>query len=103
MTIQTIKLAGKRFVIIPEKAYRALERRAKRAAARPDTRKTSRLSARLDSAGLETLEDEADVRAARSPLREKGAIPWEQVKAELGLGGLSRRSHAPRTSHRATA
>lgn len=32
MTVQTLKVAGKRFVLVPEKAYRDLERRAKSAA-----------------------------------------------------------------------
>jgi len=34
---------------------------------------------------LEALEDEMDARAARKALREGGFIPWEKVKAELGL------------------
>ncbi len=34
---------------------------------------------------LEELEDEADFRAAREALKEKGSVPWEKVKANLGL------------------
>ncbi len=34
---------------------------------------------------LEELENRADVRAARKALKEKGSIPWEKVKADLGL------------------
>jgi len=37
---------------------------------------------------LEKLEDEEDVRdvrAARREIKLKGTIPWEKVKAELGL------------------
>ncbi len=37
---------------------------------------------------LEKLEDRADLKAARKALKEaeeKGTIPWETVKAELGL------------------
>ena len=36
---------------------------------------------------LEAIEDAADVKAALKARKEKGAIPWEQVKAELGLVG----------------
>ena len=39
-----------------------------------------------DLEALERLEDEADVRAAREALAEPGPnIPWEKVKADLGL------------------
>ena len=34
---------------------------------------------------LEELEDRLDLEAAREALKEEGTIPWEQVKAELGL------------------
>lgn len=34
---------------------------------------------------LETIEDRLDVEAARKALEEEDSIPWEQVKAELGL------------------
>jgi len=35
---------------------------------------------------LERLEDEADVRAVRKAMREKGPnIPWEKAKKKLGL------------------
>jgi len=36
-------------------------------------------------AAREALEDAADLRAALKARKEKGDIPWEQVKAELGL------------------
>jgi PHD/YefM family antitoxin component YafN of YafNO toxin-antitoxin module len=36
---------------------------------------------------LEALEDAADVKAALKARKEGGAVPWEQVKAELGLVG----------------
>ena len=49
---------------------------------------------------MEKLEDEADVRAARAALREKGAIPWDQVKAELGLRGLGREQNTSATRKR---
>ena len=37
---------------------------------------------------LQQLEDQEDIRDARAALKEvrkKGTIPWEKVKAELGL------------------
>ena len=34
---------------------------------------------------LEELEDRLDFEAAREALNEEGTIPWEKVKAELGL------------------
>lgn len=34
---------------------------------------------------LEELEGRLDVEAARQALKEEGTIPWEKVKAELGL------------------
>lgn len=34
---------------------------------------------------LESLEDRIDLEDARKALKEKGAIPWEKVKADLGL------------------
>lgn len=43
-----------------------------------------------DLALLEKLEDEIDVKAARAALRERGEIPWEQVKADLQLRGLGK-------------
>ena len=34
---------------------------------------------------LEDLEDRLDLEAAREAIKEEGTIPWEKVKAELGL------------------
>lgn len=34
---------------------------------------------------LETIEDLMDLEDARQALKEPGAIPWDRVKAELGL------------------
>jgi prevent-host-death family protein len=39
---------------------------------------------------LEALEDRADLTAAREARKEKGSVPWEQVKAELGLRGAGK-------------
>ena len=90
MTVQTVKLAGKRFVILPEKAYKDLERRAKGSSASVQGTRRVRPSRPLNGALRERLEDEADARAARRALAEmrrkkQKPIPWEQVKAELGL------------------
>jgi prevent-host-death family protein len=58
------------------------------------TRRGRRVAAVIDAAGLEKLieaaEDLADIeaaRAARAEMAETGepALPWEQVKADLGL------------------
>lgn len=38
-----------------------------------------------DLALLEEMEDRMDVEAARKALKEKGRIPWEKVKKDLGL------------------
>jgi prevent-host-death family protein len=38
-----------------------------------------------DLALLEDLEDRMDRGAIREALKEPGSIPWEQVKADLGL------------------
>lgn len=34
---------------------------------------------------IEKLEDRIDLEAAREALKEPGSIPWEKVKADLGL------------------
>jgi prevent-host-death family protein len=34
---------------------------------------------------LEEIEDRIDLEAARKALKESGSVPWEKVKAELGL------------------
>ncbi len=34
---------------------------------------------------LEAIEREADLRAAKKALKEKGTAPWGRVKADLGL------------------
>lgn len=34
---------------------------------------------------LRSLEDRADLKAARKAAQEPGSVPWERVKAELGL------------------
>lgn len=34
---------------------------------------------------LEEMEDKADIEDARKALKEKGRIPWSQIKKDLGL------------------
>ena len=34
---------------------------------------------------LRSLEDRSDLTAARKALKEKGRLPWAELKAELGL------------------
>ena len=34
---------------------------------------------------LEALEDRLDLEAAREAMREPGTVPWEKIKADLGL------------------
>jgi len=34
---------------------------------------------------LEDIEDRIDLEAARKALKESGSVPWEKVKAKLGL------------------
>lgn len=34
---------------------------------------------------LQALEDKIDLAAARRALREPGTVPWNKIKAELGL------------------
>lgn len=73
MTVQTVKLAGERFVILKEKDYRDLKAKA---AARP-VRKSRRL----------TAQDKGDVAEAKRRMSDPTdkPIPWEQAKQELGL------------------
>jgi len=38
-----------------------------------------------DAAMLEAMEDRFDLNAAKKALKEKGSIPWAEVKKRLGL------------------
>ena len=62
MTVQTLKLAGKSFVILPEKDFRRLQRRADEAA-----------------------QDRGDIAESRRRMKEKGGKTLSQVRRELGL------------------
>ncbi len=75
MTVQTLKLGSKRFVVVPEKDFRDLERRAKGAG---------------QKGGLEGKRggrDRADVQLARKRLGDPNEKPiaYEQARKELGL------------------
>jgi len=65
--INRVAYGGERIVI---------ERRGKEVAALVPTE---------DLQVLESLEDRIDLETAREALKEKGAIPWEKLKADLGL------------------
>ncbi|MCW2134424.1 type II toxin-antitoxin system Phd/YefM family antitoxin [Arthrobacter sp. VKM Ac-2550] len=43
------------------------------------------MNAELAERALEALEDAEDLKAAREARAEGGSIPWEEVKADLGL------------------
>ena len=36
---------------------------------------------------IEEIEDRIDLEAAREALKEPGSIPWEKIKAAMGLDG----------------
>lgn len=52
---------------------------------------------------LEALEDAADLKAALRARKEKGGIPWEKVKAELGLAGSARTERTAKRPRKARA
>jgi hypothetical protein len=66
MTIQTITLGGKKFVILPEREFQRMNR----------------------TLGELAAKDRADIRLAKKRLRDpkEKPIPYERVRQELGLG-----------------
>jgi hypothetical protein len=72
MTVQTVKLAGKKFVIVAEKDYRNLQAQA--AQARNGQSKTRRL----------TAQDRGDIAEAKRRANEP-ARPYSELRKELGL------------------
>ena len=62
MTVQTVKLAGKRFVIVPEKDFRRLQAKAEEI----------------------SLQDQGDIAEAKRREREP-SVPLEAVRKRLGL------------------
>jgi len=65
MSVQTVKLAGKRFVILPEKDFQRMSKTLNELAA----------------------QDRADIRLAKKRLADPKQIPipYESVRNELGL------------------
>ena len=62
MTVQTVKLAGKRFVIVPEKDFRQLQEKAEAI----------------------SIQDKGDIAEAKRREREP-SVPLEAVRKRLGL------------------
>jgi hypothetical protein len=58
-----------------------------RLTAEEKTEREKRRSPRVAYKGerLEEIEDRIDVEKARNALKERGGIPWKQLKKELGL------------------
>jgi PHD/YefM family antitoxin component YafN of YafNO toxin-antitoxin module len=63
MTVQTVKLGGKSFVIVPEKDFRRLQQRA---------------------ADI-TAQDRGDVAESRRRMKERGGKTLAQIRRELAL------------------
>ena len=62
MTVQTVKLGGKRFVIVPEKDFRQLQEKAEEI----------------------SIQDKGDIAEAKRRERES-SVPLEVVRKRLGL------------------
>ncbi len=62
MTLQTVELVGKRFVIVPEKEFRRLQERAEEI----------------------SVQDKGDIAEAKRRTRER-SVPLEAVRKRLGL------------------
>jgi hypothetical protein len=77
MTVASIKLAGKRFVIVPEKEFRDLQRRADKAPGASNKRRAR-----------SAAQDRADIKLALKRLADPNEkrIPYEQIRKELRLG-----------------
>lgn len=74
MTVQTVKLAGKKFVILAEDDFRDLQRRADQSQKARNRKKTGRRPVDEDAA------DAALVRRRLANPKEK-PIPYEQARA----------------------
>ena len=64
MTIQSLKVGGKRFVIVPEKEFERLRRQAEHLA----------------------KQERGDIAEARRRKRRGAALPYSQLRKKLGLG-----------------
>jgi hypothetical protein len=63
MTVQTVKLGGKSFVIVPEKDFRKLQQRAEQI----------------------FEQDKGDVAESRRRMKERGGKKLSEVRRQLGL------------------
>ena len=70
MAVQTLKLAGKKFVVVPEKDYRDLKAKAARS-----PRKPRRVSA----------QDKGDVAESLRRMAEPGGKTLAEVRQKLGI------------------
>lgn len=75
MTVQTLKLGGRDYVIVPKKDFQNLQQRAK------GTHQATRQPRRL------TAQDQGDIAEATRRLSDPGdkAVPYEQARKRLGL------------------
>lgn len=75
MTVQTLKLGGRDYVIVPKKDFQSLQERA------TGTPRATRKSHRL------TVQDQGDIVEATRRLRDSDdkAVPYEEVRKRLGL------------------
>jgi hypothetical protein len=73
MSVQTLKVGGKRFVLLPESEYRKLK-------AKPAVSKKTPSRKRGPS-----KQDVGDLAEHRRRMAEPGEVPLEQVRRRLGL------------------
>jgi len=96
MTIQTIKLAGRKFVIVPQEDYQRLREQAQQATDKGDAaesrRRTKEPAGRTLAQPAQkrrrlTAQDRGDIAEATRRLNDpkEKPIPYEQVRKELGL------------------
>lgn len=78
MAAATLKLGGKKFIVIPAEEYRQLKAKA--------TRSTNARNAKAVSAKRRlTKQDRGDIAESIRRLAEPGRITHEQLKSDLGL------------------
>ena len=68
-----------------EEALKRMRESGERVLLEKNGEKVAALVSVEDLQFLEELEDRLDLEAAREALKEPGSIPWEEVKADLGL------------------